>query len=318
MNKAEFITLIDNPKNLDKSHITALRNIAADFPYFQASHILLSKALFNENHYEFEKQLKSTALIVSDREQLYRFLHNIHIEEPNNVSAAEEEIAVLPEEFVQQFVEPIPVENIIEQIVEIPIVEELEEIVEPLQTIVEPVPVESVIEQIVETPIVEELKDIVEPLQTIVEPIEPEPIQHKNEIHSFTEWLLLGIDGINIGNTEKESRKQEDESENNSPSEVNKPTNNVHAFDSILDKFIKENPSISRPKAEFYNPSHMVKHSNEEDDDLVTETLATIYYKQGAFKKAIRTYEKLCLIYPHKMTYFADLIQKIKQEIKND
>ena len=58
--------------------------------------------------------------------------------------------------------------------------------------------------------------------------------------------------------------------------------------------------------------------ADEEDDDLVTETLATIYYKQGAFKKAIRTYEKLCLIYPHKMTYFADLIQKIKQEIKND
>jgi len=272
LNKAEFITLIDNPKNLDKSHITALRNIAADFPYFQASHILLSKALFNENHYEFEKQLKSTALIVSDREQLYRFLHNIHIEEPNYVPATEVEIAVLPEEFVQQVVEPIPVESVIEQIVETP----------------------------------------------IVEPIEPETIQHKNEIHSFTEWLLLGIDGINIGNTEKEIRKQEDESENNSPSEVNKPTNNVHAFDSILDKFIKENPSISRPKAEFYNPSHMVKHSNEEDDDLVTETLATIYYKQGAFKKAIRTYEKLCLIYPHKMTYFADLIQKIKQEIKND
>ena len=51
---------------------------------------------------------------------------------------------------------------------------------------------------------------------------------------------------------------------------------------------------------------------------LFTETLAQIYYNQGAYKKAIRAYEKLCLIYPHKMSLFAALIQKIKEESKND
>ncbi len=92
---------------------------------------------------------------------------------------------------------------------------------------------------------------------------------------------------------------------------------NINDFQNILDKFIKENPSISRPKAEFFNPVNMARQSVEEDEELVTETLANLYYKQGNHKKAIRAYEKLCLLYPSKMSYFASLIQKIKTEIKD-
>ncbi|MCX6186393.1 MAG: hypothetical protein NTU43_05255, partial [Bacteroidetes bacterium] len=88
--------------------------------------------------------------------------------------------------------------------------------------------------------------------------------------------------------------------------------------ESIIDKFIRENPNISRPKAEFYNPSNMAKMSAEEDDDLVSETLANVYAGQGLFKKAISTYEKLGLIYPHKMSYFAALINQLKTTHKID
>ncbi len=92
---------------------------------------------------------------------------------------------------------------------------------------------------------------------------------------------------------------------------------NVNNFHTILDRFIKENPSISRPKAEFFNPVNMARQSVEEDDDLVTETLANLLYKQGNYKKAIKAYEKLCLLYPSKMSYFASLIKKIKTEQKD-
>jgi hypothetical protein len=91
----------------------------------------------------------------------------------------------------------------------------------------------------------------------------------------------------------------------------------VNDFQGILDKFVKENPSISRPKAEFFNPVNMARQSVEEDEELVTETLANLFYKQGNHKKAIKAYEKLCLLYPSKMTYFASLIQKIKTELKD-
>lgn len=84
--------------------------------------------------------------------------------------------------------------------------------------------------------------------------------------------------------------------------------------ESILDKFMRENPSITRPKSEFFNPANVAKLSVEEKDEIVSETLASIYLKQGLIKKAILTYEKLSLIYPHKITYFAALINKIKTE----
>ena len=82
--------------------------------------------------------------------------------------------------------------------------------------------------------------------------------------------------------------------------------------ESILDKFIRENPSIARPKSEFYSPVNMAKQSAEESEEIVSETLANIYTKQGLYKKAIIMYEKLGLHYPDKYTYFASLIEQIK------
>lgn len=84
--------------------------------------------------------------------------------------------------------------------------------------------------------------------------------------------------------------------------------------ESILDRFIRENPSISRPKAEFYDPVNQARQSVEEDEGLVSETLAGIYLRQGLVKRAISAYEKLCLIYPHKLSYFATLIKQLKSE----
>ncbi len=93
-----------------------------------------------------------------------------------------------------------------------------------------------------------------------------------------------------------------------------KPKREVKSVESILDKFIRENPTIARPKSEFYNPVNMAKQSVESDDELVSETLAAIYLRQGFYKKAINMYEKLGLLYPDKLAYFAGLIEKIKNE----
>jgi hypothetical protein len=83
---------------------------------------------------------------------------------------------------------------------------------------------------------------------------------------------------------------------------------------SIIEQFIKANPSISRPKKEFYSAENMAKRSENVDFDYVTETLANIYYEQGNIDLAIKAYEKLSLQNPLKQTYFASLIEKIKKE----
>lgn len=85
-----------------------------------------------------------------------------------------------------------------------------------------------------------------------------------------------------------------------------------NTVESILDKFIRENPSIERHKSAFYSPMNMAKQSAEESDEIVSETLAQIYTRQGLHKKAILMYEKIGLQFPEKMSYFASLILQIK------
>lgn len=84
----------------------------------------------------------------------------------------------------------------------------------------------------------------------------------------------------------------------------------------LIEKFIQSNPQITRQKKEFFNAENMAKKSEVNDLEIVTETLANIYYEQGNYDLAIKAYEKLSLQNPSKQTYFADLIEKINKERK--
>ncbi len=86
---------------------------------------------------------------------------------------------------------------------------------------------------------------------------------------------------------------------------------------SLIDEFIQNEPSISRPKEKFYDPVDKAKESIVEQEDIVSETLAGIYYDQGYLEKAINMYNKLILKVPEKSSYFAALIEKAKKELNN-
>jgi len=83
----------------------------------------------------------------------------------------------------------------------------------------------------------------------------------------------------------------------------------------IIEKFIKEDPTIQPPKPERIDNENKAKKSAEDHYDLVSETLAKIYIEQMLYHKAIDTYKKLSLKYPEKSRYFADLIQSIEKKL---
>ena len=92
--------------------------------------------------------------------------------------------------------------------------------------------------------------------------------------------------------------------------------------DSLIDKFLTAKPGVIRQKMEEnrnLSNSHgkeVEEKSTVENNGIVTETLATIYFQQKNYEKAQETYEKLSLKYPEKSVYFATRIEEI-EKLKN-
>lgn len=143
-----------------------------------------------------------------------------------------------------------------------------------------------------------------------------------SEALDFYDWLerkntkSVSSNSTNINSTNGsgslEQLKQATINEN-AVHETNKPLPNLDKF-GLINQFIEKQPSISRPKQEFYSPERAMKRSETFSPAIVTETLANIFRTQGHFEKAIISYQKLQLKFPEKSAYFASLIEQTKKE----
>jgi hypothetical protein len=135
-------------------------------------------------------------------------------------------------------------------------------------------------------------KETETPPQT--EPVAEEKHFNWEQSHSFFTWLV----------------PQEEKTEE---PKINQPfKSKLEETEDLVDKFLKKEPRITPQKVDFYTAGNVAKLSIADTDEVVSETLASIYSKQGYFNKAIRAYEKLSLKFPEKSAYFASRIKELE------
>ena len=101
----------------------------------------------------------------------------------------------------------------------------------------------------------------------------------------------------------------------NAKNNVTVPFNFQNKETIIIEKFIKEEPSIKPPAANKIDTENKAKKSSEDANDVVSETLAKIYVEQMLYHKALDVYKKLSLKFPEKSAYFASQIKYLELKV---
>lgn len=319
MEKAELITYINRPDTLKGGAVQGMQALTEEFPYFSVGQCLLAIGFQNEGDERYEGQLRKAAVSIANRNNLRLF----------SLLAKRRQQPEAVEEPIEPVVETI--EKPVAETTEEPVVETIEE---PVETRVEET-VEEAVEEAVET------TQPATPGENFFRFIESKKAEEEEIEGAVIPEKMFIIPEINLSSSQEElsaelalleekrksldelkaivaSRLREIEEEKKQQQEEGEAPKKKLSRKELIDKFIAENPSISKPKAEFYNPISVAQNSIIDKGDIVSETLAKIYEKQGYFDKAISIYEKLSLNNPEKSVYFAAQIERIKESQTNN
>ena len=285
MDKATFISFLREPEKLNKESANDLMELAMQFPYSGIVQSLLAMNMFKINHIVYDSQLKLSASLVPDRNIL-----RLHISKIAQLRVVPD----LPDEYRKA--KRAPAGDTIKT-TETPVEKTEEPIVK--ENLVAKEDPETPHDEAKETVVEQEKSKQNKTDQVNIEAIPDASNEHKKQ--SLEELKRILAERIRAIEQEKKSQ-QKGQKQGIPPSKK-----------ALIDKFIAENPSISRPKPVFYNPVTFAQNSVVDQENIVSETLAKIYLNQGHREKAISIFEKLSLKYPEKNSYFAALIKETKK-----
>ena len=273
MDSKQLIGYMTKPERLKGDAVKEMEQLVKDYPYFAIGQALLAIAYQNTNDDRYESQLKRTAATMPNRDKLRLFTLIAR-----HRFESEPEIPALPDELTPQE-DATPSDNVFSTIESIETQEEQSNgVIREKVFIIPEIDLHGSHEELsAEMALLEEKRKSLDELKAII-------AKRLKEI---------------------EEEKQRKETE--------QPAQKKLSRKELIDKFILENPSISRPKAEFYNPISVAQNSIIDQENIVSETLAKIYEKQGYIDKAISIYQKLGLKYPKKSRYFAAQIERLQE-----
>ncbi len=342
MNRTQFISYIENTDTLSGNDSVLLEGLLKNFPYFQTAYLLYAKSLHNQNSIHYNNQLKITAAYATDRRILHRLITKQQTQETNKIIELEKAVIQLVKEEVK------------EQNINL-VIESKQEIVDVLPIEMPPTVIGSEEKVIKASELTEEIipalkdettqqleKEYLSEAANATFEIEilnkesfndrnvEEEIQHETVESNFILNTKIGLE------IEQSQKKMETDFDTDQPHsfidwlkqtsaqtliekkvnpEIKERADNTLNAAELIDKFIHEEPKLTKPKTEFFNPVNMAKQSVADDITFVSETLAKIYLLQGNYSKALQAYENLRLKYPEKRLYFAAQIKNLRKLI---
>ncbi len=313
MQANEFINYIKNPNSLEKESVKELQKLVNDFPYFQSAHLLLSLASKKWDASVYQKSLKKTAIVVTNRSHLFNLIQQFEISNTVIEDSDHQKLVV------EEVLEPI------DSTKELNILKATELLIENSDSEISETEIQQKsklnAEEVLENEIAKQVVSAIVEKQMFNLSDTQLLFKQNKEPENFTDWLRLiqksnkQLSGENILDTNIENNtdintRLEKGKIITQESALNKKLKNL----ALIDKIIENSPGQIKIKDDqkFYSPEHNAKESLLENEHLVSETLAKIYALQGSVNKAVRAYEILSLKFPQKSAYFASLIQKLK------
>ena len=272
METGKVLEWIQNPALIGAPEVESLHQVLEDFPYFSVARMLELKGLQNTGSFRYNGQLKKTAAYVPNRSVLFEYV--TEFEERKPFTSKEEKNPATLESYLEASIEEEAIEEAIRE-------------------------------------------------EGDAEPVLGKPLVFdKSEQHSFSEWLKLTVANpivreeaapeatVSVDvNKEKDYRTESVQVQDpqKEPTQERKKLSRQE----LIDRFIQESPKMSAPQKHALKSAPTFS-SHQEDDRLMTETLARVYAEQGLYTKAIKAYRILSLKYPEKSSYFADRINEIE------
>ncbi len=308
MNRNDFINMLEDKVPLNRQMVGEVYELIDIFPYFQCAHLLLLKGLHNNGDIKFEKQLRTSAMHIADREVLYYLLNRkpaviIEQKEDNKAVAAKTENGSDHQQTVIESAKNS--EELISEIEKESGVPQKEQPDDSLNLHSHSILISSGAETLESDEVMLVMDE--EPSSDDDRVFYMDP---GFSVPDFSDLLELETDSDKILTSPEEENSREQ------PVDDTGRSKKLLQSD-LIDKFILANPRIVPVKdAAKVSPEDISKPYYEREGVFVTETLARIYINQGYYSKAIDIYQELSLKFPEKSSYFASQIELVKVYLK--
>lgn len=281
MTQERFSRLIEDPELLRTISYEELKTLALAYPYTHNFWYFLAIRSRQTNHPDTEKNITTAAVYSLDRSQLFRLVAPQMIT-PQAVWVQEEVLELKPVETLKKRMENTASVQHTQP--------------ERLEMTLEQTPVKP---EVQEADIMNQL-DNQPPRKIVQETTIPVPAYQTYETwyNSFNVPLLSTckkVDEEIVVEEKKAVHFEEDDTEEIENEDITNIQNS---------KNIPQGTGVAQMLAE---------RSVSENKDVISETLARLFARQGYREKAILMYERLILTFPEKSAYFAAEIDKLKK-----